>query len=210
MKKSFSTGLAIFLPILLTLMIVAFVINFLTHPFLEMAEALIKQTGFLEGPFYAGKTSPWVTLISKILILLLLIAFTLLIGFLGKQLLLDSLFSLGDRFLKHIPYVNKIYAASQEVVNSLFSSSSRSFSRVVYVPFPHQGKLSVGFVTCESVKIELGHKSQEFVSVFVPGTPNPTGCLFLVKKEKLHAANLKVDEAMRFIVSCGITLPELP
>lgn len=207
MKKYFSAGLAIFLPILLTLMIVVFIINFLTHPFLETAEALIKQTGIFQGTLYLGKNSPWVTLLSKVLILLLLIAFTLLIGFLGKQFLLDSLFRLGDRFLKQIPYINKIYAASQEVVNSLFSSSSRSFSRVVYVPFPHQGKLSLGFVTCESVKIELNHKIQEFVSVFVPGTPNPTGCLLLVRKEELQVANLKVDEAMRFIVSCGITLP---
>ena len=122
------------------------------------------------------------TLISEVLILLLLLGFTLLIGFLGKQFLLDSLFRLGDRFLKQIPYVNKIYTASQDVVHSLFSSSSRSFSKVVYVPFPHQGKLSLGFVTCESVKIELSHKNQEFVSVFVPGTPNPTGCLLLMRR----------------------------
>lgn len=209
MNKYFTTGLAILLPILLTVMIVAFAINFLTHPFFETAEKLIERTGIFQSALFLDKSTLLITLTIKALILLLLFGFILLIGFLGKLLILDRLFRLGDSFFDRIPYVNKIYKASQEVVRCLFSSTSASFTQVVYIPFPHKGKLSLAFVTCEAVNLEQADQTQQvFVSVFVPGTPNPTaGCLLLIKKEQLHFADMKVDEAMRFVVSCGITTP---
>jgi uncharacterized membrane protein len=210
MNKYFTTGLAMLLPIVLTVLIITIAVNFLTHPFLEIVETFIKKSGIFQKALFFGKSTFLITLISKVIILIFLCGFIMLIGLLGKLLILDRLFRLNDNFFKQIPYVNKLYKASQEVVRCLFSTSSTSFTQVVYVPFPQKGKLSLGFVTCDAVNIDrLDQNRQTLVSVFVPGTPNPTGgCLFLVKREQLLVADMKVDEAMRFIVSCGMTVPE--
>ena len=190
---------------LLTVMIVTYVINFLTRPFLELAETLIARSGFLNSTLL-------VTLTSKGLILILLFGFILLIGLLGRHFILDRLIRLGDRLFERIPYVNKIYKASREVIHCLFFPTSTSFTQVVYIPFPQQGELSLGFVTCHRVNLEhLDRSQEELVSVFVPGAPNPTaGCLLLVKKEQVIFADMRVDEAMRFIVSCGMTVNPAP
>ncbi len=202
-KKYFTTGLVILLPSLLTLMIVIFFINIVTGPFLETVKALIGHKLHLK------ESSAFITMFSKLLILLLLFGFILLVGSVGKFFFIDYLIQWSDSMFHKVPYINKIYKAFQDVINSLFSSSSKSFTQVVFVPFPHDGHFSIGLVTCKSVVIQNFEQSDEWVSVFIPETPNPsTGFLLLVKKNQLVFSNMKVDEAMKFVVSCGITMPE--
>jgi uncharacterized membrane protein len=209
MRKYFTTGLVILLPIILTILIVTFLVNFLTKPFLGMTEHAINYSFdssflFLEHPgIIAG--------LSKLLILCVLISFILLIGLLGKLFLIDYLFRLGDKIIHNLPFVNKVYKACQDVVHSLFSSKSNSFSQVVFVPFPSQHALSIGLVTKDIISIHSHshpHRS-DLIPVFVPGTPNPTvGFLLMFKKEQLIFVNMKVEEAMKFIVSCGIVMSD--
>lgn len=209
MRKSFTAGLVILLPIFLTVMIVVFLINLLTQPFLVQTEALITRLGIFQISVNPDERAALIALTSKVIILLMLVACILFTGFAGKHFILDHLFRIGNRCLDRIPVINKIFKTSQDVVHSLFSSTARTFSQVVCLPFPQKGKLSIGFVTCDIVKIVHRDKeNQELVSVFIPGTPNPTaGCLLLVKKDQLIFVDMKVDEAMRFIVSCGIPQP---
>src|SRR5262249_47966108 len=163
------------------------------------AETLILYSGLFPHSLSLNKNSLAMIIASKALIVLLLLFFILLIGFLARQLIWDRLFTLSNRLFIQIPYVSKIYQASQDVVTSLFSPSSSAFIKVVYIPFPQKGKMSLGFVTSERIKIEgLDADLQEYHSVFVPGTPNPTGCLLLVKREHMVDTTLTVDQAMRF------------
>ncbi len=201
MNKCLTSGLAILLPLIFTLMIVNFFINFLTKPFLEPATAFLTQWSFF--------SPTWVLIPSKALILLILFALTVLIGFLGKLFLVNYLFHFGDYLFLRLPLVNKIYKTCQDVIHTLFSSSSKSFSQVVLIPFPNSSRLSVGLVTNESIKIQSDFQSfDELVSVFVPGAINPSfGFLVMFKREQLTFVNMKVDEAMKFLVSCGVVKP---
>lgn len=202
LKKYFSTGLAILLPIILTAMIVLFFVNLVTAPFLETVKSLL-------GSFLFTKSEALITVLSKFLILFFIFGFILLLGLMGKLFLVDYLLKWGDYFFHRVPYFNKIYVACQDVVKSLFSSTSQSFTQAVLVPYPQSGNLSVGFVTCESLKIIDFEHTNEFVSVFVPETPNLSGgFMLLFKRDQLVFSNMKVDEAMKFVVSCGITMPE--
>lgn len=206
-KKYFASGLAILLPIVLTIMIVNFLINFLTYPFLESTKTLLEHLPF----FQHTHQITFLNIASKVLILFCLVSFIFLIGLLGKLFFINSLFQLGDYLLHKLPLINKIYKSCQDVVQSLFSShSSKKFSQVVFVPFPHTNNLSLGLVTSESIQIENdNHPSDSFVSVFIPGTPNPSvGFMLMFKKEQLHFVNMKVDEAMKFIISCGVVMPD--
>lgn len=209
MKKYFTSGLAILLPIILTVMIVNFLINFVTQPFLNSTQALLEKLIFPHHSFFLFNQTTFVILSSKFLVLVFLISFTILMGICGKYFLIDVLFRFGNYFLHKLPFINKIYKACQDVVHSIFSSSSKKFSQVVFVPFPSPDNLSLGLVTNDSIKIvNCQHESENLVSVFIPGTPNPSvGFMLMFKREQLLFVNMKVDEAMKFIVSCGIVMP---
>lgn len=206
MRKYFTSGLAILAPILLTVMIVNFLINFFTSPFLASTEFLLEQVPFFQSPFVFHQAT-LITLSSKILILLFLSSFIILIGFFGRNFLIDVL--CGNYLLQKLPFINKIYKTCQDVVHSLFSSSSEKFSQVVFVPFPNRNNLSIGLVTSNSIRLKNCQQEPEnLFSVFIPGTPNPTvGFMLMFKEEDLLRVNIKVDEALKFIVSCGVVMP---
>ena len=111
----------------------------------------------------------------------------------------------GDRFVRHIPVVSKIYKALRDVIDTLFSSKGNSFSQVVLVRFPHSGMLAVGLIA----KVQTPEHHDKEVSVYIPGAPNPTaGFILNYRYEELSFVDVKVEEAMKFIISCGIMVPE--
>lgn len=209
MRKYFMTGLGILLPIILTFLIVGFLINFLTKPFLSIVQAYLIQSDLISAPFLIFSEYTLTNFISKLIILIGLALVVFIVGLIGNFFLVNYFFRLGDFLLHRLPVVNKIYKASKDVVGSLFSSNSRSFSQVVLVPFPGQENLSVGLITKEAMLFNTGSGAEEIVPVYVPGTPNPTvGFMLMFKKSQLIYADMKAEEAMKFVVSCGIAMPE--
>lgn len=198
MKNNFLTGLAILLPIALTFWIVNLLVNLLTAPFIGLIEGLFNYYHIAHDHF-------WTHLLSKFLILATLLALVLVAGIFARFLFLNSLFKFGDRLLHRLPLFNKVYKASQDVVHSLFSEEKASFSQVVLVPFPNSRSLSIGLISSKS------HSAEGKISVFVPGTPNPTmGFMLLFREDQLIPIGLKVDEALKFVVSCGVIAPAGP
>ena len=205
MKKYFSTGLIILLPVVLTLVILHLIIHFLTKPFLNITTTFLLQKNAIEGPFLFLQPETVLIVLSKILIVFVLLGFILFIGAIGNLFLIDYLINWGNYFLHKMPFVNKIYKICQDVVRNFFHSSKK-FSKAVLVSFPTETSPSIGFVTGEPLEIilikdnkeseerekrEEGKKEEErdeketFISIFVPGTPNPSmGFLFLLKNER--------------------------
>jgi uncharacterized membrane protein len=204
LRKYFTAGLAALLPLFLTGAIVSFLINFLTNPFLHETEFFLEKLHLSPLFEYPGF---WMNVVSKIVILALLLGGIIFVGFIGNHFIMRNLFLQGDLLLSKIPYINKLYRTSQDLVHSLFSDKSASFTRVVFIPFPNQERLNIGFVTNQEIPLRLPDGSfKDMTPIFVPGAPNPTGYLLFCQKEKVHSSPMKVDEAMRFIVSCGINL----
>lgn len=209
MKKSFTTGLAILLPAVLTLLIVSFVVNFLTKPFISATESILRYIGLDNYPYLMNGSAP-LQILSKTLILLSLIFLTLGIGFLGRWVFVHYVFKASDYVIHQLPVINKIYKASKDVVQSFVSSTTTPFSQVVFVPFPDENTLSVGLITQEAISIqsELDHP-KTMLSVFVPGTPNPAmGFMLMFRREQLIFVDMKVEDAMKFIVSCGVIMSD--
>lgn len=210
MKKYFVTGLALLLPAVFTILIVSFVINLLTHPFLGTAVSIFTYYDIFNKPFlfFSGPTVLIVT--SKILILIALAILIFLVGILGQLFLLKWLGGLGDYLIHRIPFVNKIYKTTQDVVHTIFmpSQNSSNYSRVVLVPFPHPESLSIGFITNDSHR-GADEDFEKRISVFVPGTPNPTmGFMLMYRSDQLIPLSMKIEDALKFIVSCGVIQPE--
>lgn len=205
MRKYFLTGLAILLPIILTLLIAKFFLGFLTKPFLGITQQLLTLFSGADGVL---KNSPGLLkFLSQFLTLLFLFGFIVFIGLIAKQFIAAVFFTQADRFLHSIPIANKIYKAAQEVIQSLFSPTKPSFSKVVLVAFPHSKSKVLGFITREDFPVHGSTSHSDYVSVFVPGAPNPTiGFMIMLSRSKLIATDLKVEDALKFIVSCGVIL----
>ena len=163
------------------------------------------MTSLLQGPFSSLRylTDPYVIrFISQILILIFLFLFTLLLGIAARWFLVRTLLSTGDKLIHRIPLVNKVYKTTKEIINSLFGAHANSFQQVVMTPFPYDGCYALGFVTSEN------SLADEMVSVFVLTTPNPTtGYLVMRKKSDLIYLDMKSNEAIRYVVSCGVIPP---
>lgn len=209
MRKYFFTGLGILLPIVLTVLIISFLINLLTKPFLGMAQSVLDYYGLLGKSVLFMKTDQLVLITSKLIVLAILIIVTILIGVLARLVVVHYFLRMGDYIIHKIPVVNKIYRAIKEVVSTLFDSKEQSFSQVVLVNFPHSKALALGMVVKNQLPQGSDKEYLPLVSVFVPATPNPTmGFMLLYKKDEINYIDMKVEDALKCIVSCGVMLSE--
>jgi uncharacterized membrane protein len=104
--------------------------------------------------------------------------------------------------------VNKVYKTSKDIVKSIFGSKERSFSQVVMLPFPYKGAYCIGLIAKEAPRTCSEAEQEELVSVFIPTTPNPsTGFLVMCQKSELILLNMKTEEAIKYVVSCGVIQP---
>lgn len=205
MKKNFFTGLLILFPFTMTLIIVVFVVNFFTSPFQGIVENILTHYGFFSNTQGFLSSPQALHIISKLLVLIALIIITIIIGFLGRLMVIRSLFHFGDKVIHRIPLINKLYKASQDVVHTLFNTKGTSFSQVVLVPFPNSKAYSIGFITQQ----QKSSGAKDRLSIFVPGTPNPTmGFMLVYRYEEVIFTEMKVEEALKFVVSCGIMTPD--
>lgn len=203
MKKYFLTGLAIFLPLAITIAIVVFLVNLLTKPFVGITSDILAH---IHWPFSPEK---FIHYGSKILALIFIVLVILVLGLFGRWFLFRAFLNLSNFLLHRIPIVNKVYKTIQDMLKTLLSSDKKSLQQVVMVPFPYPDCYSIGFLSRESPETCSETVNSELISVFVPTTPNPTtGFLMLFKKEDLIYLDMKTEDAVKFIVSCGVITPE--
>ena len=149
----------------------------------------------------------------------LTLAILLLVGGVASNFVGRKLVSWGDALVSRIPVVRSIYSSVKQVSDTLFSESGNAFRTAVMVQWPHAGMWTVGFVTgAPSGELSrhlhaapsdgAGASTEEFVSVYVPTTPNPTGgYLVMVRKSDCVELNMSVDAALKYIVSMGVVAP---
>lgn len=199
MKTYFLTGFVAMLPFMLTLIIVIFAINFFTDPFQDIVENFFKYYNLINMPVL-------VYFSSKLLILALLIGLTTLVGFLGQGVIIKTGIHYGTGLIERIPVINKLYRISNDVVRRLFDSKEKSFSQVALVPFPHSKALSLALLAENSQDLD----SNTLVSVFIPGSPIPTiGLTLMYRYDEIMFIDMKVEEALKLIVSCGVIFPPI-
>ena len=209
MRKYFLTGLVILLPLAVTIMIVAFIVNFLTQPFIGLTVDMLSSVSW-GGKNLSLFVSPkviWYT--SRIVILIALFLFTLLLGMFARWFFFRSLLKVSEKIMGRIPLVNKIYKTTKEIIKTFFSDNSQSFKKVVLVPFPSGNTYCVGLVSREAPPLLEQQLKEELVSVFIPTTPNPTsGFILLFKQKDVIELPIKTEDALKFIVSCGVIHPD--
>lgn len=211
MKKHFLTGLVILLPTVLTLIIIIFFVNLITNPFVSSTARLFEHYGIFDEPFLFLSSHQVLMLASRVTALLGLALVIFLVGILGRMFFLKYLGWGGEYLIHRIPVVSGIYKGTQEIVMTILGPSKpdAGFSSVVWVPFPHANTLSIGLIISGNLPPESDPEHRELISVFVPGTPNPAmGFMLLFRPDQLIPVGISVEEALKFVVSCGVIYPQ--
>ncbi len=194
MKKYFVTGLLIWIPLVITLMVLAWVVNTLDQ-ILLIAPAAVRPDALL------GFHLPGV----GVLVTLLLI---LLTGLAAANFVGQRLVGFWEGLLSRIPVVKSIYYSVKQVSDTLLSSNGQAFRKALLIQYPHQGIWTIAFQTGKPGGDATRHLGDDFVSVYVPTTPNPTSGFFLMlpRKDAIEL-DMSVDEALKYIISMGVVAP---
>lgn len=194
MKKYFITGLLVLVPLLITVWVISSLVGMMDQSLLLLPESWRPKAQLgLEVPGVGA------------LLTLLIVFVTGLIAtnFFGKQLIL-----LWEGLLARVPVVKSIYASVKQVSDTLFSDSGNAFRQAVLVQFPRADSWTIAFVTGKPGGDVANHLHGDYVSVFVPTTPNPTGGYFLMMpRADVITLDMSVDEALKYIISMGVVAP---
>jgi uncharacterized membrane protein len=203
MKKYFLTGLIILMPLALTLMIILFLIDFFTTPFISMVTEILTHA---ETALDFDIPQQLILPASRILALILLCLFIFVLGVLAHWFIVKKIFGWGDRLLSRIPFIKSVYKVSRDIFTALFSSDGKkAFKSSVMIPFPFSPSYALGLQAGE-VAEEIQSKVKEpLMSVFMPTAPHPiSGFLFFVPKKDAPQINMTIEESVKFLVSCGM------
>jgi uncharacterized membrane protein len=140
-----------------------------------------------------------------------------LVVFLTALYFLGRLFTFGigrwlvrafDAAILRIPIVNKVYGSVKQVTDFAFNEREIEFNRVVAIEYPRKGIWSLGFVTGNSMREMSQIAGEPMLSVLMPTSPMPmTGFTVTIKKSEARDIDITIDEAIQFIVSCGVVVP---
>ena len=192
LRKYFITGLLILVPLSITLWVLNLIIG-------TMGQSLL----LLPQDWRPGSK-----LVSNLLGTVLTLLIVLLTGLLTRNFLGKQVVRMWEMLLARIPVVSSIYTSVKQVSDTLFSSSGNAFRKAVLVQYPRAGSWTIAFLTGVPGGDVANHLQGEYISVYVPTTPNPTSGFFLmVPKADAIELDMSVDEALKYIVSMGVVAP---
>jgi len=194
MKKYLITGLLIWIPLVITLWVLKLIVDTLDQSLLLLPEQW-RTEGFL------GVHIPGLGVILTLVIVIATGVFAT--NFLGARLV-----HLGHEVLHRIPVVNSIYSSVKQISDTLFSSSGQAFRKALLVQWPREGMWTIAFLTGTPGGDVATHLQGDYVSVYVPTTPNPTSGFFvMLARADVIELDLSVDAALKYIISMGVVAP---
>ncbi|MBC3910614.1 MULTISPECIES: DUF502 domain-containing protein [Undibacterium] len=195
MRKYFITGLLILVPLAITLWVLHAIISTMDQ------SLLLLPTEWRPEKLVGFKMLGIGT------VLTLLIVFVT--GLLAQNFIGNYVIRAWESLLQRIPIVSSIYSSVKQVSDTLFSSSGNAFRKAVLIEYPRRDCWTIGFLTGVPGGDVVNHLKGDFVSVYVPTTPNPTSGFFLMlPRDEAIELDMSVDAALKYIVSMGVVAPE--
>ena len=202
MKKYIVAGLLVWLPLAITIWVLSWLLGTLDGVFvwlLSATQAVLPDSA--RETIDRLRNTPGLGVVAMALGLLLT-------GMFAANIVGQWWLRQWDRVLGKIPIVKSIYNSVKQVSDTLFSSSGNAFREAVLVQYPRQGSWTIAFVTGRPSGEVATHLPGEYVSVYVPTTPNPTSGFFLIMpRVEVVALRMSVDEALKYVISMGVVGP---
>lgn len=200
-QQYFVTGLLVWLPMGVTVWILLWLMGLLDGIFLALlaaADAVAPGLSSLTGPL---RRIPG---LGVILVAVVVFATGVFVANMFGQWWVRQ----WDGLMNRIPFVRSIYTGVKQVADTLFSGNGHAFSKALLVQYPRQGAWTIAFLTGRPSGEVATHLTGEFVSVYVPTTPNPTSGFFLMlPKADVIELKMTVDEALKYVISMGVVAP---
>lgn len=192
--RTFLAGLATVLPIAVTVYVIIWLAELAESVFGVMARFVLPDGWYIPG-----------------IGVVMGIALVFLVGVFINAWLVSGLLSLGERLLERIPLVKTLYSGLRDV--SRFLSRSRSDSdlkHVVSVEVQPDVHL-IGFVTDDEAARGLPELARgdddRLVAVYLPMGYQVGGYTLYLPASRLKTLDLRVDDAMRMVLTAGINRP---
>lgn len=145
--------------------------------------------------------------------LIVALALITLVGFLTANFIGRTIVSYGEYFLGRMPLVRSVYRGLKQILETVLSERSDTFTKVGLIEYPRKGLWALVFLATET-RGEVSHHTEQSednpsVAVFLPTTPNPTsGYLLFVPKRDIIELKMTVEEGAKLVISAGLVSPE--
>ena len=194
MRKYFITGLLIWIPLVITLWVLKLIVETLDQSLLLLPPEWRTEA-------FLGYHVPGLGVVLTLVIVFVTGVFAT--NFLGARLVL-----LWHAVLHRIPVVSSIYSSVKQISDTLFSSSGQAFRKALLVQWPREGTWTIAFLTGVPGGDVANYLKGDFVSVYVPTTPNPTSGYFaMLPRRDVVELDMSVDDALKYIISMGVVAP---
>jgi uncharacterized membrane protein len=193
-KKYLITGLLIWIPLVITIWVLKLVVDTLDQTLLLLPPQL--------------RTESWLGMHVPGLGVLLTVVIVFVTGVFAANIIGERLVRIWNEILHRIPFVSSIYSSVKQVSDTLFSSSGEAFRKALLVQWPREGMWTIAFLTGTPGGDVAERLKGDYLSVYVPTTPNPTGGYFvIVARKDVIELDLSVDQALKYIISMGVVVP---
>ncbi|HKQ18764.1 MAG TPA: DUF502 domain-containing protein [Candidatus Eisenbacteria bacterium] len=190
-RTYFLTGLLVLAPLVITAYIIWQLFVFVDH--------LLGTT--LRGGYIRPGGVPGLGFVTVLVIITIT-------GFFANNLLGRQLGSVVESLLLKVPLLRTLYMTLKEIGEAILSDKGNAFQRVVLVQYPRPGIYSIGLVTAGAPSSFDEATGKRLMGVFIPTPPNPTtGPLLYYAEEELIPTPLRVEQALKMVVSAGVVLP---
>lgn len=190
-RRYLVTGLLVWVPIVITVWVLAALVGTMD----DLLPSVVRPEHWL-GVHIPGFGA---------IVTLLIVFFT---GVFAANVIGQRLVSYWDRVLARIPVVNSIYKGVKQVSDTLLTPGGQAFRKAVLVQWPMPGVWTIAFLTGRPGGDVANHLEGEFVSIYVPTTPNPTGGYFVMLARKdVIELDMTIDEALKYVISMGVVAP---
>lgn len=209
LRGNFLAGLIIIAPIGLTFYLIWTVVGWIDSwvwPFVPQAY----QPEELINRFFVRDGGDPINVNVRGIGVVIFLAFTVLVGWIGKGLLGRSFLRWAERLVDRMPVVRSIYNGVKQIAETVFSQRDTSFDKACLVEYPRPGIWAIAFIST-TAKGEIQERlpgDEEMVTVFLPTTPNPTsGFLLFLPRRDVKELNMTVEDAAKLVISAGLVYP---
>ena len=197
LRRYLINGLLIWVPVLVTVLVVRFILQLMDQTLLVLPRALRPDTLLgLHIPGFGALLGVLIVVLTGLLVT----------NFIGRALV-----DVGEDLLERIPFVRALYGGVKSFSETVLSKSGSSFKKVLLVEYPRAGAWSIGFQTTDQLPEINARLGEPQVCVFIPTTPNPTsGFIIFVPRAQCIELDMNVDAAMKMVVTLGVVGPGAP
>lgn len=194
MKKYFITGLLVLVPLFITIWVVTTLIQTMDQSLQLLPQAWQPKNVF-------GFNVPGLGALLTLVIIFVT-------GLIATNIFGQQLIALWENLLSRVPFVKTIYSSVKQVSDTLFSDSGNAFRKALLIEYPRQDSWTIAFLTGSPGGDVCNYLIGDYVSVYVPTTPNPTSGFFLMlPTADVIELDMSVDEALKYIISMGTVTP---